>query len=80
MVRAVLTPGRLHTWDVQNSAYHVERTFLECIISDSANACMDIIIKDDEPASLGMCRSNAMISRGRTLQLWEQTHADSTSF
>lgn len=73
--RTVVLPGRLHEWDVRdydNGPARIERTFLECIISECDNLCLDVIIYDIDNSALGCCRSNARISRSFSRLLWEE--------
>lgn len=71
--------GRLHLWNVNdhvNERIKPVRTFLECIISDVHDFCIDVITYDDDgdgPSKLGQCRPNAKIARGFTRILWEST-------
>lgn len=71
----MIAPGCLQAWDIRDAnvrAELVERTFLECIISEASNECIDVIVHDNGGDDLGRCRSGAPCSRGRTRVLWEQ--------
>jgi hypothetical protein len=70
-----MLPGRLHEWDVRdydNGRGYVERTYLECVISETSNLCLDVVVYDINGTRLGNCRSDARISRGFSRFLWEE--------
>jgi hypothetical protein len=73
MERTLMLPGQLHAWDVidrDNRPAIVERTFIECVVSEHDNLCIDVVVHDIEGEALGQCRADARISRNRVRLLW----------